>query len=135
MSKFNPTNKSDVEKFFKGMNKIIKDMRIEDENRDMIADVKRELMTYDYHEIHFSEDVLIVGYIVDNKQDFSHKEFDLQDFYAWAKENCDDKAMWSTTVQSHFDGDDYITESVFDVENYVEANEDMLVKEYWNLKK
>lgn len=103
--------------------------------RQDVQDIKREMMTYLNHDIDYGDNYLNVHYVIGNEEDFGTKEFDLQDFYAWAKENCQDKAMWTKTEQVHFEGSDFITESVFDVESYVEQYEEQLVIEFFNKMK
>jgi len=98
--------------------------------RQDVQDIRREMKTYLDHE--FTEDDLAVNWVLGNKEEFDTTFFKLTDFYFWAKDNCQDKAMWTTVEQVHFEGNDFVTKEVFDVYGYVEANEDMLVKDFFN---
>ena len=102
-------------------------------SREDMLDVKRESTQYMSHEITDTE--LIVSWVLGNKIDMGDKVFNLQDFYSWCKDNCLDRKMWTKTEHVHFEGDDFMTETVFDIEGYYEANKEMLAKEYFDLKK
>lgn len=125
----NPTNKTEVDNFFRTWNKIEKQM----ETREHIETVKKEITFYVNHEITDTE--LIVSWVMGNKIEMGDKFFKLEKFLKWCEDNCQDRKLWTKQVQNHFEQDDWLTETVFDIENYIAKNEEMLVKEYFNLNK
>jgi len=104
--------------------------------RQDVQDIKREMMSYEYHEI--EDNTLIVSYMIGNKQGNGIKEFKLQDFEDWVKDeycelNDGEYVVWITPnpISPEQESMSYGM-SIWD---YTQENEKQLVIEYFNANK
>lgn len=134
MKDFNPTNKSDVENFFREQNaeRFRNDPNIQflhakgykmdgcfgcdcktecramkraDKMVKEICTPKDRILMYKSYEIDQANKELLIDYtIIGNKEYLGTMPFDLQDFYRWASDGCVDKSQW--TILEDLDRDD-----------------------------
>lgn len=106
--------------------------------RQDVENIKRELMIYNGHEIMANDNLLLVSYMVGNDEEYPFKEFDLQKFEDWVRDeyaelNDGEYVVWiypspATPMREPMP----YSMSLLD---YTQENETDLVKEYFDKNK